>query len=103
MTDDQRAERGRRAKLALDEFLEPAFQTVIDTYTQRVEELASKAPWDAQKITALANATRIAKQVKAQIELMIYEGEIAQSAKQRAREIEKLSPARRRFLDMVPH
>lgn len=103
LTDSQRVERARRAQMALEEFFDPAFNTVIETYCARIEELASSAPWEAQKITALANATRIAKQVRGQIAALVYEGEEAKRKIDHAKEIEKLSPAKRRFLDMVPH
>lgn len=103
LTDAQKVERARRAEMALDEFLDPAFQAVIDTYSARLEDIASKQPWEATKITALANATRIAKEVQGQIKLLVYEGQEARRKIVRAEEIEKLSPAKRRFLNMVPH
>lgn len=103
LSEAQRIDRGRRAEMALEEFLDPAFDAVVAAYTARIEELAATQPWEAQKITALANATRIAKQVKAQIEAVVYEGERAKSDRRKAEEIEKLSPAKRRFLDMAPH
>jgi len=102
MTEQQRIERGHRARHALEEFLDPAFDTVIATYTARIEELASTQPWEAAKITALANAARIARSVKAQIENIVHEGEHAQSNRNKAQEIEKLSPAKRRFLNIAP-
>lgn len=103
LTESQRIERGRRAQMALEEFLDPALDAVVEAYTARIEELAAAAPWEASKITALANATRIAKQLRGQIMNIVHEGENARRNKDRAAEIEKLSPARRRFLDMVPH
>jgi hypothetical protein len=101
MTETQRIERGRRAQMALDEFIDPAFGVVIATYRSRLEELAAKEPWSHQKITALANAVRIAEAVRAQVAGLVYEGEHAKAQKVRAEEIEKLSPAKRRFLNMV--
>lgn len=103
LSEGQRIERGRRAQLTLEEFLDPAFGLVIAAYAARVEELASTQPWEAQKITTLANAIRIAKQVRGQIMAIVHEGENARQQKDRAAEIEKLSPAKRRFLNMVPH
>lgn len=100
MTDP--IERGRRAKMALEEFFDPAFDMVIDAYTARIEEIAASQPWEAQKITALANAARIAKSVKGQIEAIVYEGERADKVRNRALEIEQLSPAKRRFLNIAP-
>lgn len=103
LTESQRIDRARRAQMALEEFLDPALNAVVEAYAARVEELAATQPWEAQKITALANAIRIAKQVKAQVMAIVYEGENAKRQKDHAAEIEKLSPAKRRFLDMVPH
>jgi len=103
LTDAQRVERGRRAAQALEEFLDPAFQAVIEAYSARIEDIASTQPWEANKITALANATRIAKEVQNQLRLLVYEGQEARRKIVRAEEIEKLSPAKRRFLNMVPH
>ena len=100
MTEAQRIDRGRRAKMALDEFLDPAFEAVIAAYTARIEEIASTQPWEAAKITALANAVRIARSVKAQIEAHVHEGERAKSDRERTQEIEKLSPAKRRLLNI---
>lgn len=95
-------ERGRRARMALEEFFDPAFGLVIETYTARIEELAATQPWEAQKITSLSNAVRIARSVKAQIEALVHEGDRAERERNRAKEIEKLSPAKRRFLNIAP-
>ena len=100
MTEAQRIDRGRRAKLALDEFLNPAIDALIAAYTARLEEIASTQPWEAGKITALANAQRITRQVRTQIENIVHEGERAKSDREHALEIEKLSPAKRRLLNI---
>lgn len=100
LTPQQRIERAHRAKRALEEFLEPAFETVMDTYLVRVEELSAKEPWSANKITALANATRIAREVRSQIVALVMDGAEAEHGKQRAERVEKLSPAKRRLLDI---
>jgi hypothetical protein len=93
-------ERGNRARRALEEFLDPAFEAVISAYTARIEEVAASKPWEAQKITSLANAARIAKSVKAQIEAIVYEGERSRTERERTQEIEQLSPAKRRLLNI---
>jgi hypothetical protein len=103
LTEAQRIERGRRAQMALDEFLDPALDALIAVYSARIEEIAATQPWEAGKITALANATRIARQVRSQIMGLVHDGDTVRQRKDRAAEIEKLSPAKRRFLDMVPH
>jgi inosine-uridine nucleoside N-ribohydrolase len=100
LTDKQRADRAHLAKRALDEFLDPAFELLADTYAQRIEDLASTAPWEAGKITALANALRIAKEVRSQIQIIVMDGRIAQSNIDRTERLEKLTPAKRRLLSI---
>jgi hypothetical protein len=99
LTPSQRVERSRQAKQAL-EFLEPAFAALQEAYGTRIEEISAKTPWDAQRITALANAKRIVSEVKAQIESIMHDGAEAQSGIDRARRIEELTPARRRLVEI---
>lgn len=100
LTEAQKVSRGEQARRALGDFLSPAFEAVIAAYTDRIEELASTQPWEAAKITALANATRIAKQAHAHISALVYEGQHARAGMVRVQEIEKLSPAKRRLLNI---
>jgi hypothetical protein len=102
LTPQQRVERANRAKRAMEEFLDPAFELVMDTYLSRVEELSAKEPWSASKITALANATRIAREVRSQIEAIVRDEVDARAGIKRAQRIEELSPARRRLLQIGP-
>jgi hypothetical protein len=102
LTPQQRIDRAGRAKRALEEFLEPAFELVMDTYLTRVEELSAKEPWSANKITALANATRIAREVRAQIVALVLDETDAKATIDRARKIEELSHAKRRLLQIGP-
>lgn len=98
LNDRERLERAHHAKRALDEFLEPAFDIVAAEYLGRLEQLASTQPWEAGKITALANATRIASEVRAQIVALVLDGQDAKQGLIRAEKIEKLTPARKRLL-----
>lgn len=100
LTPQQRIERATRARRALEEFLEPAFGLVMDTYLARVEELSAKEPWSASKITALANATRIAREVRSQIVAIVLDEADAKANIDRAERVEALSPARRRLFNI---
>lgn len=103
LTDAQRIERARQAKLALETFLDPAFETVVAAYAARLEQLASTTPWEAGKITALANAQRIAKEVRSQIAALVLDGTDAKQNIDRAKRIEEMTPAKRRLLQIGAH
>lgn len=103
LTEAQRVARAHNARRALEEFLDPAFEAVVEAYAGRLEEIASKSPWEASKITALANAQRIAKEVRAQIVALVYDGDSARKEMIRVERIEKLSPAKRRLLQFGPY
>lgn len=104
LNDAERVRRGHDAGRALAEFLEPAFAIVQGEYLGRLQEIAAKTPWDAGPITALANAQRIAGEVKAQITGLVLDGKAAQGRINRARRIEEMntSPAARRLLTIGP-
>ncbi len=100
MTPEEAIGRAFRAQQAIDEFIAPAFDALHNEYTARMKQVASTAPWEANKITALANATRILEVVRGEIELAVKEGEMAQAAKRRAERVENLSPSKRRLLNI---
>lgn len=100
LTDSQRVERARQAAMALSDFLDPAFEVVVASYAERLEQLASTTPWEAGKITALANAVRIAKEVRNQIALLVADGSDARQIIARAKKIEEMTPARKRLLSI---
>lgn len=99
LTEAQRVERARQAQHAL-EFMAPAFDELHAVYTDRLKAIASTAPWEAHKITALANATRILEEVRTQITGLVRDGVDAQAKIDRAKRVEDLSPARRRLLNI---
>jgi hypothetical protein len=51
----------------------------------------------------LSTALRILDQVESGLKAAVMDGEIAQRNKLRVEDMEKMSPASRRFLNMVPH
>lgn len=99
LSDSERVERARQARRAL-EFLTPAFDAVVAAYTERLETLAAQEPWAHGKITALANATRIAREVHGQIAALVHDGEDARANLVRVEAIERLTPAKRRLLNI---
>ena len=101
LSEAQRVERGEHARRALEQFLDPAFDAVIAAYSDRIEDMASKEPWSSAKITVLANAIRIAKEARAQIAALVYEGENARASMVKVERMEKLTPAKRRFLNIA--
>jgi hypothetical protein len=102
MTNEQKIEHARQAALALSSFLDPAFEEVIETYHNRIASICATTPWEANKISALANAIRIAQEVRGQIAAIVAGGEVAKSGKARAEAIEELSPVKRRLLRIGP-
>lgn len=102
LSDPQKVERARQAEMALRDFLDPAFEVLADVYAQRLEDIASSSPWEASKITALANALRIAKEVRAQIYTLVADGSVTKNKMEMAKKIEALSPAKRRLLNIGP-
>jgi hypothetical protein len=100
LTDAQRVERSRLAALALKDHLDPAFELVVDAYAERLEQIASSTPWEAGKITALANGIRIAKEVRSQIAGIVADGTDARQNIVRAKRVENLTPAKRRLLNI---
>lgn len=86
----------------MEEFFEPAFEIVGEAYLTRIEELSAREPWSAAKITALANAVRIAKELRSQIEAIVHEGTEAQHKIDHAKKIEQLTPSQRRLLGIAP-
>src|SRR5437868_946855 len=100
LTEAQRIERGRRAEMALAEFLDPAFEAIGEAYLQRLEDISAREPWATGKIAAVANAIRITKELRTQIVTLVHDGGQAKAAKVRTEKIEAMSPARRRLLQI---
>lgn len=100
MSDAERIERARQAKLALSTFLDPAFEQLVEVYHNRIADICASTPWEANKISALANAIRIAQEVRSQIATIIADGDVANAGRARADRVEKLTPTRRRLLNI---
>lgn len=91
-------EAGERARQALSEFLAPAFDRVVADYIVGLQKLAANEPWAADRITKLAQAVKVANEVRAQIESIVRNGDAAAAEADRARQIGKLSTERRKVL-----
>lgn len=105
MTEAERIARAHRAKSALDEFLGPMFDELDAEYTSRMVEVAnSELSRDkrADKITALSNALKISRTLKAGMQEIILDGELAKQDRLRAEKIEGLTKPQRRLLGVAP-
>jgi hypothetical protein len=102
LTESQRVERAHHAKRALEEFLDPAFAVVQAEYEARLKAICASKPWATNEIAALANASRIVTEVRGQVISLVYDGESARQGQRRAEAVEKMSPAKRRLLDIGP-
>lgn len=100
MTDEQLIVRGKQAEMALEQFLSPAFEHVMDAYRDRLLEIAADAltEGDKGKIAKLALARRIAATVQEQIVAFVRDGDAAMSAKKASDKIANMSEARRAAL-----
>lgn len=102
MTDKERIDRARRAQLALDEFLNPAFEVIEAEYMTRLKAIVAREPWEAGKISNLANASRIADEARAQITALVLDGQEAQAKINRAKRVENMSASDKRLLGIGP-
>jgi hypothetical protein len=97
MIDEAAIERGRRAKMALDEFVAPACDAVTAAWIDGMAHVAATEPWATDKIRAMALAVRYAKEARAQIETIIMTGEVAKADKANADKLAKIPTERRRL------
>lgn len=100
MNEAQRIERARRADMAMEEFMGPAFEFARTAYMDRLAQIAAAEPWATDKIAKLAIATRILDEVKGQIVAVIHDGDVAKSEMIRAEQIEKIPHAKRKILGL---
>lgn len=100
MNEPQRIERARRADMALEEFMSPAFEVARAAYMDRLAQIAAAEPWATDKIAKLAIATRILDEVKSQIVAVVRDGDVARSEMIRAEQIERIPHAKRKILGL---
>ena len=98
LSDEQKAARGVRAKMAMAEFFAPAFRSIEGEYLTALTTLASNEPWATDKLTKLAVAQRVIKTVEQQVMVAVLEGETAAQSLERAKRIAALPEAKRRWV-----
>jgi predicted nucleotidyltransferase len=103
MTPEQRIARAHHAERAWDEFVAPIVNTMRETYSARLTEIATtelSRDKRADKITSLANALRILGEIEGGMREAMRDGELAHADKLRAEKIEQLSAPKRRLLQI---
>lgn len=104
MTRNERIERAARAKRATDEFLAPAFAVIEQEYGEKMIAVAASVDPRAPEIIArLANGIKVARQVKAQIEAIMADGQVAEAERDRDLRQKDMTPSQRRLLSIAPH
>ncbi|WP_370309288.1 hypothetical protein [Sphingobium abikonense] len=98
LSDEEKVARGKRAKLAMDEFLAPAINAIEAEYLSALSQMAASEPWETGKITKLAVAQRVIKSVEQHIIVAVMDGVQAEHALARAKQIAAIPEAKRRFL-----
>lgn len=105
MTPQERIARAERAQRAYDEFLQPIFDEISETYAARLVEIASTeldSRKRADKVTALSFGLRIKGELEQGIKAVIEDGPIAEQDKLRANKLERMTPEQRRIFGLVP-
>jgi len=106
VTPEQRIARAHRAQGAWDEFVAPVIEAIIDTYRQRIVDLANSeldTRKRADKLTALSNAIRIAENIRSGLTEAIRDGELANVERLKAEKVEKMTAPQRRLLGIAPY
>ena len=104
MSDAQRIEHARQAKLALDNFLTPAFAVVEADYAEKmISAAASTDPNAPHVIARLANAIKATRMARQQIEAIVADGIDAKANIERNQRLEGLTPAQRRLVNIGQH
>ena len=70
-------------------------------YTARMRDVAFAEPWASQKISNLAVALKVVVEVRHQLEMAVANGTAAESELIKYRNIEAMSPERRRILGIA--
>jgi len=97
MNAEQRAARGQRAELALEEFFAPAMREAREAYLAAMTRIAANEPWESSKISKLAIAQTVIDMIDQHMRTAIMDGADASRAVEHARRIEDI-PERRRTL-----
>jgi hypothetical protein len=101
MNEQHRIETARRAALAMEEFFAPAFDLVHGEYLAAMSDVATRAPWETDKITKLAVAAKVVREVRSQIQSLINDGDVAKAELARRTQIESISHEKRKILGLL--
>lgn len=98
-----RIARAEQAKVALSEFLAPAFSLVRTDYMEKLADIAAKPLTDGNRagMEKLALAIKVVDQVRLQVEQVVNDGTVAGADKQRADKIADMPFEKRRWADML--
>lgn len=103
MTPNEKIDRANRAARAMEDFFDPALANIEADYAEKmIAAAASVDPRAPEMIARLANGIKVARQVRAQIEAFIAEGQVAQAEKDRNAKIEELTAPQKRLLRIAP-
>ena len=98
MTDHEKAERGRRATSALEEFVGPALIDARGAYLEAMTRIAADEPWQSAKITKLAIAQRVIDMIEAHLRTAILDGATSTQTIDHARRVSEIPERRRTIL-----
>ena len=101
MNEADRIARAHRASQAFEEFLEPMLGEMEAEYSARIIEVANTELlfWRrTSKLTRLSDALRMVRTMKAGMEALIEDGNVANSDKARKERINQMSEPQRRLL-----
>lgn len=101
MSNTERADRGRRASEAFEEFISPALVQARAIYLEAMTRIAADAPWEAGKITKLAIAQKVIDLVEEHLRTAMFDGATAQQAVDRARMVSEIPEHKRTILQTL--
>lgn len=101
MSNTERADRGRRANEAFDEFVSPALTMARATYLEAMTRIAADEPWQAAKITKLAIAQKVIDMIEEHMRASMLDGAEAQRAIDHARKVSDIPEHRRTLLQSL--
>jgi hypothetical protein len=87
----------QKTQIALD-VLGPILDRLRDAHMVVLQEAVDKQPENVNRIKALAQAVKTYGRIRSQLELTLAEGKRAEDAEAKAREFDKLSDERKRYL-----
>ena len=104
MNDRERIDLARRAQMALDDFLDPAFAVVEADYTEKLVNAATSTdPRANEVITRLAAGLKAVRSARNTIATLVADGDLAKAGMIKAERIEGMTAPDRRLLNIGPN